>query len=251
MQKSLQDRFDYLMSIVPALNKIEINNFLKYNNQKYKIGATEEEQISNKPVSPFQRLLNIILGQTDFVKKQYDIIKFANYYLRSANEGEAEAQDWLYCRKSNAPLLPCFKADLAQAYVTGGPDDYEHVLEYFKATIGKLSDDGDYWCDVNSGWQICPVDFDVEEGYEEGFKVSTRAVMEEDAGNKIVSALAEKGMPMGTLLAFAMAVTGLSLPEAMLLKSVMKTKLLAIYFATVATGIIFVGIAFNLLLGFK
>ena len=35
MQKSLQDKFDYLMSIVPALNKIEINTFLKYNNQKY------------------------------------------------------------------------------------------------------------------------------------------------------------------------------------------------------------------------
>jgi hypothetical protein len=203
MQKSLQDKFDYLMSIIPALNKIEINTFLKYNNQKYKIGATEEEQISTKPVSPYQRLLNIILGQSDFVKKQYDIIKFANYYSRSANEGvgplgEPEAQDWLYCRKSNAPLMPCFKADLAQAYVTGGSDDYEHVLEYFKSTIGKLSDDGDYWCDVNSGWQICPVDFDVEEGYEEGFKVSTRAVMEEDAGNKIVSALAEKSLKYTT-----------------------------------------------------
>jgi len=203
MQKSLQDSFDYFMSIVPALNKIEINNFLKYNNQKYKIGATEEEQQSIKPVSPYQRLLNIILGQTDFVKKQYDILKFCNYYSRSANEGvgplgDAECQDWLYCRKSNAPLMPCFKRDLANAYVTGGSDDYEHVLEYFKSTIGKLSDDGDYWCDVNSGWQICPVDFDVEEGYEEGFKVSTRSVMEEDAGNKIVSALAEKGLKYTT-----------------------------------------------------
>lgn len=63
----------------------------------------------------------------------------------------------------------------------------------------------------------------------------------------VISALAEKGMPMGTLLAFAMAVTGLSLPEAMLLRSVMKPKLLAIYFATVALGIIIVGISFNLL----
>ena len=203
MQKSLQDNFDYLMSIVPALNKIEINTFLKYNNQKYKLGVVDEEQISIKPVSPYQRLLNIILGQSDFVKKQYDIIKFSNYYLRLAIEGigplgEAEAQDWLYCRKSNVPLLPCFKGDLAQAYVNGGSDDYMHTLEYFKSTIGKLSDDGDYWCDVNSGWQICAVDFDIEEGYEEGFKVSTRAIMEEDAGNKIVSALAEKSLKYTT-----------------------------------------------------
>ena len=65
----------------------------------------------------------------------------------------------------------------------------------------------------------------------------------------VISALAEKGMPMGTLLAFAMAVTGLSLPEAMLLRSVMKPKLLKLYFATVAIGIVVVGIAFNLLVG--
>ena len=65
----------------------------------------------------------------------------------------------------------------------------------------------------------------------------------------VISALAEKGMPMGTLLAFAMAVTGLSLPEAMLLRSVMKPKLLGLYFATVALGIIIVGISFNLLVG--
>ena len=65
----------------------------------------------------------------------------------------------------------------------------------------------------------------------------------------VITALADKGMPMGTLLAFAMAVTGLSLPEAMLLRSVMKPKLLAIYFATVALGIIVVGIGFNLVVG--
>ena len=65
----------------------------------------------------------------------------------------------------------------------------------------------------------------------------------------VISALAEKGMPTGTLLAFAMGVTGLSLPEAMLLRSVMKPKLLAIYFSTVAVGIVIVGITFNLLVG--
>jgi uncharacterized membrane protein YraQ (UPF0718 family) len=65
----------------------------------------------------------------------------------------------------------------------------------------------------------------------------------------IISALSEKGMPMGTLLAFAMSVTALSLPEAILLRKVMKPKLLAAFFATVTTGIVFVGILFNILLG--
>lgn len=65
----------------------------------------------------------------------------------------------------------------------------------------------------------------------------------------IISALSEKGMPMGTLLAFAMSVTALSLPEALLLRKVMKPKLLAAYFGTVAVGIVFVGVVFNILLG--
>jgi uncharacterized protein len=65
----------------------------------------------------------------------------------------------------------------------------------------------------------------------------------------IISALSEKGMPMGTLLAFAMSVTALSLPEAILLRKVMKPKLLAAYFATVTTGIVFVGVLFNIVLG--
>ncbi|MSW73566.1 MAG: permease, partial [Actinobacteria bacterium] len=64
----------------------------------------------------------------------------------------------------------------------------------------------------------------------------------------IISALSEKGMPMGTLLAFAMSVTALSFPEAMLLRKVMKPKLLAAYFGTVSLGIIFVGVTFNLIL---
>jgi len=64
----------------------------------------------------------------------------------------------------------------------------------------------------------------------------------------IISALADKGMPMGTLLAFAMSVTALSFPEALLLRKVMKPKLLAAYFATVSLGIIIVGITFNIIL---
>lgn len=65
----------------------------------------------------------------------------------------------------------------------------------------------------------------------------------------VISALAEKGMPMGTLLAFAMSVTALSFPEALLLRKVMKPKLLAAYFGVVSLGIILVGITFNIALG--
>lgn len=64
----------------------------------------------------------------------------------------------------------------------------------------------------------------------------------------IITVLHEKGMPMGTLMAFSMSVTALSFPEALLLRRVMKPKLLATFFGTVAAGIIIVGLVFNLIL---
>jgi len=64
----------------------------------------------------------------------------------------------------------------------------------------------------------------------------------------LVSALTEKGVSMGTTLAFMMAVTGLSLPEFMILKKVMKTKLIIIFATIVGLGIIFTGYLFNFVL---
>jgi len=64
----------------------------------------------------------------------------------------------------------------------------------------------------------------------------------------IVSSLFEKGLPLGTALAFMMSVTALSLPEAIILRKVMKPKLLAIYFGVVALGILFTGYLFNLII---
>lgn len=67
----------------------------------------------------------------------------------------------------------------------------------------------------------------------------------------LVSALTEKGVSMGTTLAFMMAVTALSLPEFMILKKVMKTRLILIFATTVGLGIIIIGYLFNYVLGSK
>ena len=64
----------------------------------------------------------------------------------------------------------------------------------------------------------------------------------------LVSVLTEKGVAIGTSLAFMMAVTGLSLPEFMILKKVMKWKLIAIFAGIVGIGILFTGYLFNLVL---
>jgi len=64
----------------------------------------------------------------------------------------------------------------------------------------------------------------------------------------LVGVLSEKGVAMGTSLAFMMAVTGLSLPEFMILKKVMKVKLIVIFAGIVGLGIIFTGYLFNIVL---
>ncbi len=64
----------------------------------------------------------------------------------------------------------------------------------------------------------------------------------------LVSVLTEKGVAMGTTLAFMMAVTALSLPEFMILKKVMKTKLILIFGVVVGLGIMFTGYLFNFIL---
>jgi len=61
----------------------------------------------------------------------------------------------------------------------------------------------------------------------------------------IAQALMEKGMAIGTVLAFMMAVTALSLPEAVILKNVLKMRLLLTFFGIVAIAIILVGYLFN------
>ncbi len=64
----------------------------------------------------------------------------------------------------------------------------------------------------------------------------------------LMGALTEKGVAMGTALSFMMAVTALSLPEFIILKKVMKTKLIVVYALIVGLGIIFTGYLFNLIL---
>lgn len=64
----------------------------------------------------------------------------------------------------------------------------------------------------------------------------------------IVSALMEKGASLGTVLAFMMSVVGLSLPETIILRRVLKPQLIAIFIGTVALAIIITGYLFNLIM---
>jgi hypothetical protein len=64
----------------------------------------------------------------------------------------------------------------------------------------------------------------------------------------IVSALLAKGASLGTVLAFMMSVVGLSLPEAIILRRVLKPQLIAIFIGVIAAAIILTGYLFNLVM---
>ena len=63
----------------------------------------------------------------------------------------------------------------------------------------------------------------------------------------VVEALLGKGAALGTVLAFMMSVIALSLPEMIILRKVLTTRLIAVFVAVVGAGILAVGFLFNAL----
>ena len=135
-------------------------------------------------------------------------------------------------------------------------DRINYALDYTKDIIKKV------WIYVLIGIGIgawihgyLPADFLAQyAGYDKWYAVPLAVLvgipLYSNAAGVIplLSALMEKGVSMGTTLAFMMSVTALSLPEFMILKKVMKTKLIIIFSGIVAIGIMFTGYLFNLLL---
>ena len=133
-------------------------------------------------VSPYMGLRDLILEQTDFIKKQQNVVSFYHEFCREPIPGmEGEIKHWKYCVASNARLLPSWIYQLALEFCQGG--DYSGLLERLCVEIGTLSEDGEAIVDKHSGLVMKKIDYDVEEGYDEnGFKKFTRAVMG-DAGD--------------------------------------------------------------------
>ncbi len=64
----------------------------------------------------------------------------------------------------------------------------------------------------------------------------------------VVQALLQKGAALGTVLAFMMSVIGLSFPETIILRKVLRPQLIAVFVGVVAVGILIVGYLFNILM---
>jgi len=152
----------------------------KYSLFAYALGqeiATSEEPA---PVqSPYTKLRNDILGQDDFSKRQYDVVRFYQTgALRRAMVDELGEDDhWLYCTDTNTKLLPAFLYDLAKAYVDRGEAGYQALLEEL-TQFQMLSDDGDAIVDKHSGYIMTKIEWVNEELYDEhGFKKKTSSAL--------------------------------------------------------------------------
>ena len=105
---------------------------------QYKLGVVSEMSTSTSTLalqkaiitSPYTTLRDAILGQSDFVKKQSDIVQFANKFTREAMPdtfsliyNEKESIYWRYCIQTNTKLLPAFLYVASSTYINT-PDDY-------------------------------------------------------------------------------------------------------------------------------
>ena len=215
LENKIKSVFEYYTSIFEKSEKIQNQRVVKYNNQQYLLGleelkrndldagtGTDDDELlgANPYASPYTKLRDMILGQSDFVKKQNDIIRFTQMFSRENLKdttvgplGEIESIHWRYCVKTNIKLLPTFLYTLACVFVNDY-DNYNEKVEYIIKDIGALSDDGDSWVDKHSGYVIKNINFDSEEGYEGGFKIKSREIMETETASGIASvASAEKG----------------------------------------------------------
>ena len=172
---------------------------------------------------------------------------FAGYVIEKLKLQKYVA-DWVFQMKSNGQALEEKKLSFHQRIDTG--------LQTVKEIVGKI------WIYILLGIAVgagahgfVPDDYlsrilGNESWYAIPLAILIGIPLYSNAAGiiPIVSVLIEKGVTLGTALAFMMSVIGLSLPEVIILKKVLKWQLIAVFVSVVALGIIIVGILFNYLI---
>jgi hypothetical protein len=181
IRRRIDDEYLYNLQIISQIIWVEKERKLKNNELFLTLAHEIEEQ--DIIISPFERLRDFILGQSDFLKKQNNIMQFSLKYTRKAYDNEDPY--WRYCIQTNIKLLPNFLFRLAQVYTNQG--DYMREVDIICAEQGTISDDGEKWVDKYSGYVIKFIEYDTEEGFTvQGYKLQTRDILEKDMGEIIL-----------------------------------------------------------------
>jgi hypothetical protein len=180
MHNQLVEHIRYLQRLM----RIESIHRERANNMAYQLGL-EATKTGDAILSPHISLRDLILGQTDFVKKQNDIVRLYDQYCREPMDILSEDHGWKYCKETNSKLLPAFLYELAICYVRGG--DYTLKLEEICHTHGLMSDSGNAIVDKHSGFAVRAIDFAEEDGFDAaGFKITTHAFIQKGEVEKAV-----------------------------------------------------------------
>jgi hypothetical protein len=202
--QSVYKKYDYSFDIITRLKSIQKYNVYKYNDSQY-LSGIDIDLTNKKPVSPYAHIFDLILGQTDYVKRQRNIMRFIQKFTRKAIEvsvsmtnissSEPETPYWLYCKQTDTKLVPSFFETIATVFLNQG--DVQTTIDTICAERGSISEDGDAWTDKYSGYVIKNIDLDTEEGFDAaGNKLQTRAVIEKTIGETLIQSLQDKKIPV-------------------------------------------------------
>jgi hypothetical protein len=109
LSEQIQKYLKYYENALTQMQLMRQTAFYKYNSIKYELGLKVAEQNLARVTSPYVKLRDLIVGQSDFIKKQNDIVLFVERYCRRGdptlvdlNDGEMEHEWWMYCVETNS-----------------------------------------------------------------------------------------------------------------------------------------------------
>lgn len=183
IEETLRQILDNSIKENKALKRLDEVKLHKANDYAYSLGKYAKELNTNK--SPYLEQLELIIGQEDFVKKQDDIVKFAELYCRDPMVSELnESMYWLYCTETNTQLLPMSIYQLARAFVSN--ENYMEKLDELCRKQGRI--EGNKIVDNYSGRLLRNLDFIDEDVYDEqGFKLISNEVIEKDPYENVIN----------------------------------------------------------------
>lgn len=194
-------KYSYSLDNIIKMTSIRRYNAYKYNDNQY-LSGIDVDPSSKERLSPYSRIFDLILGQTDYVKRQKNIMRFIQKFTRKAIEAsssmslsvENESPFWLYCKETNTKLVPSFFEAIASVFLNQG--DIQLTIDAICKERGSISEDGDAWTDKYSGYVIKQIDMDTDEGYDAaGYKLQTRAVIEKSIGETLIQSIKDKKIP--------------------------------------------------------
>ena len=191
LQEKLSENIKTQQQFLNKSNMLKDISLQKSNDLSYTIGtlANRDDIIQ----SPHLYTRTLIMGQSDFSKKQLDISTFVNKFCRNPMVSELdEDPHWMYCKDTNTKLFPVSIYELADTFINN-PNNYLTKMDEICKRVGAVSDDGDHIVDKHTGEVIREIDFVTSEEYDDaGFRITSNDIMEKDLGTVVMENIGRK-----------------------------------------------------------